>query len=227
MNKKQQQERHPAPRLQLRALQKWLNVVEAPRIENRRLLSITLVIAAVAVAEGVALAGLTPLKERVPYSVEVETDANGMRTGNVVATNKMAQQFVPDENNLRYFLGKWAIDLTTVDEFTRDVRLPNSYLLMRGKGMADWNYYVREQAKPTARLSANPALRERAELVSISFLSDDTAMIRVKLTGANREERRIQLTVTFATLQPSTEADVQRNPIGLWITSFGVNNELA
>jgi type IV secretory pathway component VirB8 len=227
MNKKQQQERHPEPNLRLRAVQKWLNVVEAPRIENRRLLGITLLISAVAIAEGVALAGLTPLKEKVPYTVEVETDANGARTGNVMATNRLAEQFVPGENNIRYFLGKWAVDLTTVDEFTKEVRLPTTYQLLRGKAMDDWRYYVTDQAQPLVKLSNNPGFRERAELVSITFLSDDTAMIRVKLTDGNRQTKRIQLTVTFAILPPATDEDVQRNPIGLWITTFGVNNELA
>ena len=227
MSKKEQQARHPEPHLQLRAMKKWLNVVEAPKIENRRLLGITLLLVVVAVAEGIALAGLAPLKEKVPFMVLAETDANGALTGNVVATNQLAQQFVPSENNLRYFLGKWAVDLTTVDEFSKEMRLPISYLLMRGKAMEDWNYYVKEQAQPLAKLSANPGFRERAELVSISFLSDDTAMIRIKLTDMNRQVRRIQLTVTYAIIPPATDEDVQRNPIGLWITSFGVNNELA
>jgi len=217
----------PAPRLSLRGMQKYLNVVEAPKLENRRL---SLLVVALAVAVFMLSAGLflmLPLKERIPYVVQVEADATGQRTGRVTVSDGRVEQFTPDEANIRYFLGKWAIDLLTIDNISRSVRLPASYGLLKGDALRDWRRFITETEKPMARLAEKPSLRQRAELISLTFLNRNTVMIRVKLTtNDHQKERRVQITLNYAMVSPKTEEEVYRNPIGIWITTFGVNDEL-
>lgn len=214
------------PRINLRGVQKYLNVVEAPQIEKRRLLALLLMLVGAVLMLSVGMMRMLPLKERVPYVVKVEEDKMGNPTGRVEVAEAGIAKFQPSEASIRYFLGKWALDLMTVDEQTREVRLPASYALLKGQAITDWKRYVSETGKPLELLTADPEYRMRAELISIAFLNESTAMIRVKLTQQN-QERRVQLTVNYALLPPESDADVFRNPIGLWITTFGVNNELA
>lgn len=219
--------RQADPRISLRGVQKYLNVVEAPQIEKRRLLALLLLLVAAILMMSLGILRMLPLKERVPYVVKVEEDRMGNPTGRVEVAEGGIAKFQPSEASIRYFLGKWAVDLLTVDEQTRDVRLPASYGLLKGQAIADWNRYVGETGKPLEMLAKNVNYRVRAELISIAFLNKSTAMIRVKLTQQNGQERRVQLTVNYALLPPESDADVYRNPIGLWITTFGMNDELA
>lgn len=214
------------PRISLRGVQKYLNVVETPQIEKRRMLALLLLLVGAVLMLSFGMMRMLPLKERVPYVLKVEEDQMGNPTGRVTVSEGGIERFQPSEASIRYFLGKWAVDLLTVDDQTRKVRLPASYAMLKGDAIDDWNRYVSETGKPLELLTKDPNYRLRAELISISFLNESTAMIRVKLTQRN-EERRVQLTVNYALLPPESEADVYRNPIGLWITTFGVNNELA
>ena len=115
------------PRINLRGMYQLLSATEAPKIENRRLIGILMGTVAIIGAQALALAGLTPLKERIPYAVEVET-----ATGAVAASGKPLAQWKPEEANLRYFLGRWTENLLAIDEHSRDMRLPGAYGMLRG-----------------------------------------------------------------------------------------------
>lgn len=208
------------PRVNLRGYQMYLGVAEVPKAQNRKLVTAVGVLAAVTLVQGIALLSLVPLKERVPYMVEVETS-----TGAVRAMDAAAQRFTPDEKSIRYHLAKWAENLLTIDEHSRGMRLPQSYGLMRGAARDQWQALI-EREKPLDRLAEDPLYRRQARIVSVALLSKETALIRVELTDTKRSTRMVQITLSFAMIPPSTDEEVFRNPIGLWITNFGVQDEL-
>lgn len=224
---KQDAGRQPDPKISLRGIQRYLDVVEAPRIENRRLLGLLILMTGALVLLSLGMLRMLPLKERIPYVLQVEEGTDGKPTGRVSVQDGGLTRYTPSEASIRYFLGRWAVNLLSVDEQTRATRLPASYALLRGGGIKDWEQYVTVDSKPLAKLADNPQYRQKAELISITFLSDTTAMIRVKLTRENGDERRVQVNVTYALLPPESDEDVLKNPIGLWITNFEINNELA
>lgn len=221
------EQRQPTPRVNLRGVQKYLNVVEGPRMENRRLLSLLIVAVLAVICQAVGFMLMLPLKERVPYVIQVEEDASGRPTGKVTVADSGVAAFTPSEAHMRYFLARWSEDLLSVDETSRTVRLPASYALLKGQALADWQRYITDVAKPLDVLATEPNYRQRAELISIAFLTDSTAMIRVKLTNSKGMEKRVQINLNYAIVAPQSDADVYRNPIGLWITTFGVSDELA
>jgi len=210
------------PRINLRGMYQLLSATEAPKIENRRLIGILMLTMMIVGAQALALAGLTPLKERIPYAVEVET-----ATGAVVASGKPLSQWTPEENNIRYFLGRWSENLLAVDEHSRDMRLPAAYAMLRGDtAFRQFEKLVRDDERHLSILREKPRYRRQAKLISISFLSEKTALIRVELTDTERKTRRVQITATFALLPPENDDEVLRNPVGLWIINFGVQDEL-
>lgn len=216
------------PAIDLRALRKYLNIIESPKQENRKLVIAIGVLGVAVLFQAIVFLQMLPLKERVPYTINVEVGRNGQPTGNVTVSDQVASKWAPDENNIRYFLGRWAENLLTIDEKTKSDRLPSSYALLRGQALDDWQDYVTNVGKPLARLSEKPDLRVRASIVSIAFLSDKSALIRMRLTENKRGEvRLVQITLNFAVLPVTSDDDVYRNPIGLWVTSFGVQNELS
>jgi len=216
------------PNVSLRNLNKYLNVVEAPKLENRRVWLMLFALTGAVLLMAIGIMRMLPLKERIPYVIQVETNSRGEHTGNVTVNTSGARSFTPEEVHIRYFIGKWAINLLTIDERSRTIRLPETQVLLRGDALRDWNRYITETERPLHKLVENPAFRQRAELISITFLSEKAIMIRAKLTDNQaRKERRVQITLNFALLPPATETDIYRNPIGLWITTFGVNDELA
>lgn len=227
MNKKESADRHPVPKIDLRGMKKILSEVEMPKAQNRRLFVVTGALAVVCLAQGLGIMAMLPLKERTPYVIEIEADKQGNPTGNVIASNRTADTFKPNENNVRYFMARWAENLLAVDEQSRERKLPESYTFLRGGALNDWQRYITEQGRPIEKLMKDPSYRVTPELISISFLTDETAMIRVKLTDSKGVVVRVVMNVSFAILPPQTDDEVYKNPIGLWITGFGVTNELA
>jgi len=215
------------PRINLRAAFKVVNAIEMPKARNRRLGILATLLAGAVAAQALAFIKVMPLKERVPYTITAEIGSDGKATGAVSVTDANVARWSPGENNIRYFLARWAENLLTIDEKTRDERLPASYALLRGQAMADWSDWVQNQGKPLERLSQKPDLREQAQVISIAFLTENSILIRMRIVDNKGNARRVQINLNYALLPVTSEVDVYRNPIGLWITSFGVNNELA
>lgn len=215
------------PRLSLRGVQKYLDIVQAPQSTNRRLVGLVLLLGLAVVAQGLGMMMMLPLKERVPYVVSVEADASGKPTGKVTVGDAVAKAWTPAEANVRYFLARWAENLLSIDELTQSRRLPESYAMVKGQGIKDWRTYVENVGKPLDILAANPSARVRVQIISITFLSESSAMIRARLVDGSGADRRVQINVSYALIPPTTDEEVYRNPIGLWITGFNVTNELA
>jgi type IV secretory pathway component VirB8 len=216
------------PRVSLRGVNKWLSAVEVPRVQNSRLTVALFIVSGVALVQGIGLWRMLPLKERVPYVVKEEIDSTGKPTGHIAISETGVAKFQVSETHVRYYLREWVGNLLSVDESTERLRLPASYKMLRGAALQDWQRYVKVQAKPIEALTADSSYRVKADLISINFIVPNrTAMLRVQLTDNKGMQKRVVVNLDFAFITPSTDEEVYRNPIGLWITSFGVSNELA
>jgi type IV secretory pathway component VirB8 len=209
------------PGASLKGLEFWLHAFEAPRVQARRSLIVACLALIVVFAQGVAIMLMLPLKERVPYFIEAETS-----TGRVIASEKTAIQFKVDQINLRYHLGEWAKNLLTIDSRTKEYLLPASYILCRAGALEDWRRWVDETDKPLDKLVRNPTSRREALIVSVSFISNGVAQIRVVLRERGKSDVRKAIIVHYAILPPTTDEEVHANPIGLNITNFTISDEL-
>jgi len=203
------------------------DVTVAPQVQNRRLFLLLLVSFLMNVGMAMTIGRLAPLKEKIPYMVDREIDAHGVPTGRVSVSNTQARNFVPTEKNLRYFLREWAVNIASIDELSRGYRLPSSYAYMKGRGLQDWRTYVDSTSRTLAKLNEDPTYRQRAEIITANLLTNETALVRVKLTDTKGMEKRVLITITFVLIPIDGDKDEDRNPIGLWITNFTVNDELA
>lgn len=218
--------RQPKPNLNLNGVHRFLNATEAPRIAYSRQLAVNAVLGVSVLALCIGMFRMLPLKERVPYVVQNEMDSSGNPTGRLTVLESGMAAFTPQEAHMRSALQEWVVDFLTIDQYTKDQRLPRSYGRLRGDALRDWTAYLSGTHKPLERLVQNPDYREIASVISISFLNKDSALIRVKLTTRNGNERRVVINLRFAIIPPSNDDEVYRNPAGLWITNFGVSNEI-
>lgn len=211
------------PVMRRQGMRKFLSAFEEPRAKADKMTMLAAVMAGVAIIEAIAIHQMLPLKERVPYFVEVERDS-----GRVTASENVARRYKPEEAHVRYFLKQWVENLLTIDTRTREYLLPASYAVLRGDSLQYWREWVETRDRPLKKLQENPLFRREARVLSISFVSDKVAVIRVSLTESNTRIAAVKtVTVHFTIIPPEKEADAMANPTGLTITHFVINDEIA
>lgn len=215
-----QKDPYPRPRTNLRGMQTYLNLLEAPRVERRRQTAIIAALAFAVAAMATTIAVMAPLKERVPYFLEVER-----ATGRVELSDQAARQYVPDEAAIRYFLGRWVVDAYSIDDALRP-RLQNAYSYMRGEAGPQFERLILQNEDPLGKLSGNPQYRRSVEIVSPpQIVAEGSALIRIALVEGRTVVGRRQINLKYALIPPTKDEELLRNPIGLWITDFSAVNE--
>lgn len=208
------------PNVSLGGIKKMLTAFEMPKSENRKLIAILAGVTVVAVVEGIALAGMAPLKERIPYFVEVE-----QATGRVEVAERAGRKFVADSRVRQYFLARWVEDYKSIDELSRQHRLPRSYGVVRGIAVKQWDQGYKDEA-PMQKLSEKPEFRREIHIASYVELSDDTVQIRfLQRDLPDGKEKRRMATIKYASLPPKNDEEIYSNPAGLWITEFQFSDE--
>ncbi len=197
----------------------WFDSFDLPRVIANKAMVVAVMMALVAILEGAIIYRLVPLKEKTPYFVEVET------TGRVVQSERTATELTVDEKHIRWALGDWAANLMTIDSRTKEHLLPASYVVLRGNALGQWRNWVEVEDRPLRRLVENPALRREAKVISIAFIADGVALVRMQLTEGASSKRKA-ITVHYSLIPPKTDEEVMKSPIGFTITDFVVADEL-
>lgn len=227
-NRKAAELTDPPPATLGRRFQGWYAFAEKPNLQARRMGIVAVFALVLAGIEGVALIQLMPLKERVPYFVEVEAG-----TGQVSASAKTAAKFDPGEANIRFFLNKWVTNAFTIDPArTKELLLPEAYAFTRGAARDQLRTWIGLTDKTLERMADNNQLRRDVKIASISFIAPGVVMVRAvfsERTGGSNTliERRKAITINFGLLPTEKDEDILWNPIGLYINHFVINDELA
>lgn len=178
----------------------------------------------VVLAMSLALYGLMPLKEVVPYEITFEQS-----TGETQARPIKTKIFEPSSLQKRYFIAKWVKQLISLDPFTTERDLSEAYGLVRGKAIQEFTEYVR-LTQPITRIKQDTALTRVVDISSIQFLADNLAQVRIVTKERTRSvdaiTKRYIVSIHFVTEAPKTEQEMYQNPIGLRITHFAISEEL-
>lgn len=184
-------------------------------------------LAGIALVEALTIMQMVPLKERVPYFVEVE-----QTTGRVMPSDRAAKTFVADENNKRYFIKDWVQAMFSIDQArTKGILLPRAKAMTRSKATNQYSEWL-DRDQTLLHMIEEPELSRSIELRSISFVpgAESVAIIRALFHtegkyGGRKSEGKV-ITVTYALIPPETDEEILRNPIGLFITEFNVDSEV-
>lgn len=197
----------------------WLKVFEDPRLENRQKSVIIAMLLGVIVVMSLAIYGLTPLNQKVPYFIE--SDPN---SGAVSISTRVAREFKPDNGHITYFVKIFIRDLLTIDSrLTPELYFPEAFVMTRGSARQQFKQLLVD-SKVMDKIAADPNYKRDVKLISVpSFISEGVVLVRYQLST---EQKRYAMTIRYTFIPPETDEERLRNPVGFYITDFVINEEL-
>lgn len=207
---------------------RWFELFGGVAVANRRLFIALVALAAVAIAEAVALAALAPLKTAVPYVVKIED------TGRVSVEAAAAQRYVPGKNEIDYALARWVRNLLTIDSYSTSNPARNNvieaYVMTRGRASEQFVEWFRA-ARPVEAVNQDPTLSRVVQVRNVLTVKEGEAVI-IRVVTETRSAKQKPVTenqmvsIRYAIVPPKTEKEILENPIGLVITDFSVSKDL-
>jgi len=202
----------------------WFESVGTPVVERARYFILAALLAIAFISLVVTLMRMMPLTRVEPFYVQVD-----QVTGEAVATRGAAKSYKPGEAEKRYFIVLWVRYLLELDPHATERNLAYVYETSRGKAIDEFTDFVNKK-KPIVRVRTEPGLTRTVEIKSFSPLNEQSALIRLvtEERGINRQTIRNSYVVTihYAIEPPDTEAKILKNPIGLFVTHFAINEDM-
>ena len=194
---------------------------------NKRLSGI-----AVSVGGGVIVLSLTifvmmPLKKSIPFIVHVDN-----ATGEVsVPQQQVMSQFTPAWANEAFFLRRWLSDLFTINQYlTVEQYDPRAREFIRGQNAIAEYKQFRDEDQTFDRLAKDPTLVRDASITALTPIAGtkNGAVAEVTLTTRNAGQVTVVhklVTLYFVVLTPTDQQEINRNPIGIYITDFKITTK--
>jgi type IV secretion system protein VirB5 len=189
----------------------------------KRLSGVALFSSVSALACALALFMLMPLKTSVPYVVQVNRN-----TGEVTIPGSTSVVYVPTWANESFFLRRWLQDLFTINRYlTVQIDDPRAQYFIRGENaIAEYNAF-RAEDKTFARLAADPTLVRNVKILSLDPIAStkNGAVAQVQLTTIEQGrviKQNLLVTLYFVILPPTTQSEMERDPIGIYVTDFKI-----
>ena len=177
------------------------------------------------VAAILALAGLTPLKTVVPVIVRTAD------TGRVVSVEQSTTEFKPGEAEIKYWIGQFTTKLMTLDPTMTKRNLQDVYNVSTNKAVHELNDYMAKW-QPLTALGVDPSLTRNVQIVTMQrYNNEDVYMVRFVTEARSGTQTSIKktwlLTIHFMVVPPKEDRDALVNPLGLYVTHFTLNEEMA
>lgn len=207
-----------------RGRREWFERVGSPTVEKSRYFVMFVLVTILMIALVIALISMMPLTRVVPYKIEVDK-----QSGIVTSTPVAAKEFKPGQAEQQYFIVQWVRHLLELDPYVTERNLSDAYQLTRGKAIEEFTDFI-NKTQPIVRVKTNTGLTRSVNVKSVSFVDAGSALVRVateeRVLGQSALVKDYVITVHFTMSPPQTEAEIIRNPIGIFITHFAINEEL-
>lgn len=159
-----------------------------------------------------------------PYVVEVGRD------GEVLAVSKAVQaKGVPTDPQVKYFLSKWINDIRAMplDPVVKKQAWMSAYSMMRQRAATKMNELIKKD-DPMSKLGEQTVSVTPTAIVK---MSENTFQVRwteeiFGKDGAVKESYRMTGLISVEFLQPTTEQELMKNPLGLYVTDFSYSREV-
>lgn len=178
-----------------------------------------------------ALVLLLPLKRTEPYVLAV--DANRGLLGPAAGTVQRAATYTPERPVLERELFQYVERLYAINaDYPRVVQEGHvaAYAYTRGRAVSEFRAFM-EREQPYQRQKTTRGLIRTVERKTISF-REDGALVLIRFRSAERTQERpdpVQrdwlLTLQFVREQPTARAELDSNPLGLYVTHFEIVEE--
>jgi type IV secretory pathway component VirB8 len=190
-------------------------------IASQRQIIIGLV--AVAVMLGAAIGVMMPLKEAIPYVIEVQKTSGEVYT----PQQQEAIKFVPTEDNLLFFARRWLTAFFSIHPQLTQGNEALALSMYRGETVVTKHRQNRINDKTYERIAKEPLLTREVTVESLALVPGNkksiVANVRLKVTSGNRiTEERVLVTFYYEILPPLTKRDRELHPIGFYVVDFTI-----
>jgi type IV secretion system protein VirB5 len=159
-----------------------------------------------------------------PYVVEVGKD------GEVLAVSKAVHaKGVPTDPQVKYFLSKWITDIRAMplDPVVKKQAWMNAYSMMRQHAASKMNDVIKKD-DPMSKLGEQTISVMPTAIVK---MSENTFQVRWNeevygKDGTVKESYRMTGLITIEFSQPTTEQELMKNPLGLYVKDFSYTREV-
>lgn len=193
-----------------------------PKIERNRWFFISLLLTVALIGCIYTFTIILPLKSVETYQV------NKVEGGRLIAEGTPVGSWAPDSDSIAYHLNRWANSVFDINRSTIEQNIADSTEMTIGNA-TDQLRDLRSRDNPILLLKDTPELIRTYEYTSINFIKDDVALLRFKtitrVPGKKPKEVPYSITINFTRVKPKTKAQVMRNPAGLFVANFSLNEE--
>jgi len=216
----------PPTALEPKMIRAWFEAYGKPVVDRNRMVLAVLALSGGIGAMALALASLMPLKTIQPYVIYTDN------AGRIAADPVGAKQYRPDWNAVRYFLANWATKAMSVEPGLTRRNLEEAFRFLRDGAPTIFTEEIITRRKPIERTATEPTLSDLAQVIAINPIDDKTVLMRVRTTEYTKTKpghskiENYSLTVRYEIAPPTTEEEIMRNPLGIYITHFSLTREL-
>lgn len=195
-------------------------------VEKNKYFTLLVIMSGIALSEGVAINLMLPLKEVIPYVLVVNKT-----TGEVEANRASAQRYSPGDPEKMYFLGEYGRKLMEIDKSKSEDNM--YYLADRSiDNCAQELSDFRRTTNLFGRLAEDETLTRVPELNTVTPLKDSTALVRINTVERSKTStiptnKSWLITIHYKVIPPVDEKEMLKNPLGLYCTHFGLQEETA
>lgn len=215
----------------VRARHEFYEAFGGPVVERSRYFVICVALSVVVVALVVAIAGMLPLKSIQPWVIKVD-DTRGTVVVDKGAAGPVSS-YTPGRAVLERELFEFVHQLWSINadypSMTKEGHAA-AYSRTRDRAIQEFRDFI-DKEKVYTRVKAEPGLIRSVVRKSVAFRSEQgIAHVRFSTVERTRDnhdgvQREWIMLVQFAQRPQTNEAQLEKNPLGLFITHFEFNEE--
>lgn len=192
-------------------------------VGGRRMFLLALIMGVVALAAVLGMWSLGGSNVAVPWIVEVS------REQGVVSKPVRIENMRPADAFIQAELGKWATKVFTIDSALSNRLFSEANTWTKGLGTSQFTEF-RVKQNVIDRMTKDPTLQRTVEVQSVDSSQPGVAFIFLRTqeaygSNANAARSNFRVTVKYELVPPTTSAEIQANPLGIFITSMNVTEE--
>jgi type IV secretory pathway component VirB8 len=207
------------------ALRGWYEKYSRPVIERNKAYLIASGLTVAVLILALALLLLIPLKQDIPFIIEV--NSHGIPIAKPIAVE--TQQPIT-HSSIYYFSSIWIRNLLTIDPGLSHSYLVEDYKLSSGSGRNAFMAWINNpKNNPLMTLKTFPSERATVKITSINFLGNNYDEILVSATqfvsknGNPEYTVNYTITLSFTVSYPKTLRSAYQNPIGFNVVNLSIS----
>lgn len=214
-----------------KARKMFMDAMGDAHVSASRSFVLAMIFAVIAVIEAFAIKSMIPLKQMVPYVLKVEEKSGDVQHDREAAIP--AAQYEPDASVIDRDLFDFVKNLYAMnaDAIPIITEMQNkAYAYTRERATAEFTDFIKKD-QVYQRMAKTPGLVRTVKKTTMSH-RPDAPVVLIRFTSTERTKatpegitRNWVMQVTYVRVQPTDKDELDRNPLGIYLTNFDIQEE--